>query len=215
MDVGDDGGFGVGHSGPTFENLMILVGDRADDRPDVERLLTVGIHLLGEDLSNGGEVTACEDVRVVGDVAVDRVAGDEATRCLLTGHHVRVVVMRHQHVAGSTEIRCPVLRLTVGAHHPVVAADAEVVFRGHTTGEVERLLAGQHHGRLRGHHEDALRVHQHGCLGVPVRLGSDVDARDDDVDLAAFLRELDDSLQCTCHPIHVLGTRIHRDARSG
>ena len=215
MDVGDDGGLGVGHSGPPFEDLMILIGDGADDGPDVERLLTVGIHLLGEDLSDGGEVAACEDVWVVGDVAVDRVAGDEATRCLLAGHHVGVVVMCHQHVACGAQIRGPVLSLAVGAHHPVVAADAEVVFRGHTAGEVQRLLAGQHHGRLRGHHEDALRVHQHGCLGVPVRLGADVDARDDDVDLAAVLRELDDPLQCASHPVHVLGTRVHRDSRAG
>jgi hypothetical protein len=38
-------------------------------------------------------------------------------------------------------------------------------------------------------------VHEHRRLGVPVRLRADVDARDDDVDLAAVLGELDDPAQ--------------------
>ena len=58
-------------------------------------------------------------------------------------------------------------------------------------------------------------MHQHRRLGVPVRLGADVDAGDDDVDLAAGLGELDDPLERPGHPVHVLGAGVHRDARAG
>jgi hypothetical protein len=90
-----------------------------------------------------------------------------------------------------------VLRLSVGTHDAVVAADAEVVLGRHATRVVERLLAGEHHRTVRGHHEDALGVHQHGGFGVPVGLGADVDAGHDHVDLPTPLRELDDRAQ---HP---------------
>ena len=88
-------------------------------------------------------------------------------------------------VARAGEVGRPVLRLAVRAHHALVAADAEVVLGRHAAGVVERLLAGQHHRALGRHHEDALGVHEHRRLGVPVRLRADVDAGDDDVDLAA------------------------------
>jgi hypothetical protein len=57
-------------------------------------------------------------------------------------------------------------------------------------------------------------VHQHRRLGVPVRLGADVDPGDDDVDLAAGLGELDDAAQHARDPVHVLGAAVHRDARA-
>ena len=53
-------------------------------------------------------------------------------------------------------------------------------------------------------------MHQHRRLGVPVRLRADVDAGDDNVDLAAVLGEFDDLLQGRRHPVHVLGTGLHR-----
>ena len=58
-------------------------------------------------------------------------------------------------------------------------------------------------------------MHQHRGLGVPVRLGTDVDAGDDDVDLAAVLGELDDPPQDAADPVHVLGAAVHRDERAG
>ena len=58
-------------------------------------------------------------------------------------------------------------------------------------------------------------MHQHGGLGVPVRLGADVDAGDHDVDLTAALGELDDPLQRLCDPVHVLRAGLHRDPGAG
>ena len=57
-------------------------------------------------------------------------------------------------------------------------------------------------------------MHEHRRLGVPVRLGADVDAGDDDVDLAARLGEADDPPQRR-DPVHVLGARVHGDLRPG
>ena len=155
-----------------------------------------------------------DGVREVGDVAVDRVGRDRPARPGLAGRDVGVVVVRHQHVAGGRQVRRPVLGLAVRAHHPVVAADAEVVLGRHAAGEVQRLLAGEHHRRVRRHHQDALGVHEHRGFGVPVRLGADGDPGDHDVDLAAVLGELDDPLERGGHPVHVLGARASsRSAR--
>ena len=55
---------------------------------------------------------------------------------------------------------------------------------------------------------------EHRGLGVPVRLATDVDPGDDDVDLTARLGELDEASQRECDPVHVLGTGIHGDQRA-
>ena len=161
------------------------------------------------------EVAALDRVGVRRDVAVGGIRGRRATRTALPRHDVGVLVVRHEHADRAGQVGRPVLRLPVGTHHPVVAADAVVVLGRDAAGEVERLLAGEHHRALRGHHQDALGVHQHRGLGVPVRLGADVDARDHDVDLAAVLGELHDPAQRLGHPVHVLGAGVHRDARAG
>ena len=74
-DVGvlDDRGVGVGHAGPPLEHGVVLVGDGAHHRADVEGLLAVRVGLGGEDLADGGEVAALDRVRVRRDVAVGRV----------------------------------------------------------------------------------------------------------------------------------------------
>ena len=126
-----------------------------------------------------------------------------------------VLVVGEQDAAGAGEIGRPVLRLAVGAHDALVAADAEVVLGRDAAGVVERLLAGQHHGALGRHDEDAARVHEHRRLGVPVGLGADVDAGDDDVDLAAGLREEHDAPQDRGDPVHVLGAAVHGDLGPG
>src|ERR687893_383590 len=115
----------------------------------------------------------------------------------------------------SVEVRRRVLRLAVGAHPPVVAADAEVVLGRHPAGVVQGVLAGEHHRAVRGHDQDALGVHEHRGLGVPVRLGADVDPGDDDFDLPAGLGELDDPAQRPGDPVHVLRAAVHGDARAG
>ena len=93
-------------------------------------------------------------------------------------------------MSGAQYWACP-----FGTHDPLVAADADVVLGRHAAAEVDGLLAGEHHRGVRRHHEDALGVHQHRGLGVPVRLGPDVHPGHHDVDLAAGLRELDDAAQ--------------------
>ena len=58
-------------------------------------------------------------------------------------------------------------------------------------------------------------MHQHRRLGVPVGLGADVDAGDDDVDLAAGLGELDQPAEDAGDPVHVLDPALHRDLGAG
>ena len=133
----------------------------------------------------------------------------------LAGRDVGVLVVPKQEVARGGEVGRPVLRLAVGTHDPVVAADAEVVLGRHPARVVQRVLAGEHHRAVRRHHQDALGVHEHRGLGVPVRLGADVDAGDDDVDLAPGLGERDDPAQRAGDPVHVLGAAVHGDPGAG
>ena len=144
-----------------------------------------------------------------------RVGGGGAAREPLAGHDVGVLVVGEAGSGTRRRGRRPVLGLAVRAHDAVEAADAEVVLGGDAAGEVERLLAGEHHRALGRHDEDAAGVHEHRRLGVPVGLGADVDAGHDDVDLAAALGELDDPAQHGGDPVHVLGAAVHRDARAG
>ncbi len=154
-------------------------------------------------------------MRESGDVAIRRVFRRNSAGPLLARDDVGVVVVLQQHLERTHQIRRPVLRLPIGAHDAVVAADAVVVLRGDTARIVERLLAREDHRRIRRHHEDALRVHQHRRLGVPIRLRADVDSGDDDVDLATRLSELDDAFQSCADPVHVLGAGFHRDTGPG
>ena len=126
-----------------------------------------------------------------------------------------MVVVGEQHVARCLKVRRPVLRLTVGSHHAVIAADAEVVLGRNSTGVIEGLLAGQHHRAVGRHDQNALGVHQHRRFGIPIRLRADVDSRDDDVDLTAVLGERDDSAKRARHPVHVLGAAVHRNGGAG
>ena len=148
-------------------------------------------------------------------VAVGRIRRGGPPRPPLAGCPVGQLVVVEEHVARRGQARRPVLGLAVRAHHPAVAADAEVVLGGHPAGVVDRLLAGQHHRAVRRHHEDAPRVHEHRRLGVPVRLGADVDAGDDDVDLAALLGVLDEAAQHAGHPVEVLAAGVHGDLGAG
>ncbi len=149
------------------------------------------------------------------DVTVGRVLGEGRSCRRLSGRDVAVLVVGAQHVHRARQVDGPVLRLAVRAHHPVVAADAEVVLGRDSTGVVQRRLAGEHHGAVRRHHQDSLGVHEHRGLGVPVGLCADVDPGDHDVDLPTALGELDDPAERLGHPVHVLGARIHRDPCSG
>ena len=126
-----------------------------------------------------------------------------------TRDDVGVAVVTQQHVARVGEGGRPVLGLAVGAHDPVEPADAEVVLGGHAAGIVQRLLPGEHHRTGRCHNQDAPGVHEHGGLGVPVRLRTHVDPGDDNVHLAADLGELDQAAQHGGDPVHVLGAAVH------
>ena len=61
------------------------------------------------------------------DVAVGRVGGGRPAREALARRHVGVLVVAEEDSAGPGHVGGPVLRLAVGAHDPLVAADAEVV----------------------------------------------------------------------------------------
>ena len=171
--------------------------------------------LVGEDVADGREFAGRMYVREAANVAVHRVGSVGAAREAFSRSDIRVIVVGEQHVARCLEVRRPVLGLTVGSHHAVVAADAEVVLRRNATGVVEGLLAGEHHRAVRRHDQNALGVHQHRRFGVPIRLRADVDSRDDDVDLTAVLGERDDSAQRARHPVHVLGATLHRNGGAG
>ncbi len=124
-------------------------------------------------------------------IAVDGIVGDGAPREALARRDVGVFVMPHENVAGLVDVAGEVLGLAVEAHDAVVAADALIVLGRHAAGVVQRALAGEHHGGLGRHDEDAAGVHQHGGFGVPVGLRADVDAVDHQIDFAARLGELD------------------------
>ena len=177
--------------------------------------LRPGLVVLGEDLAD--RAPGRSRARSAGTSETSRSLGSSvgARRGKRSpGRDVGALVVGEQHLAGAGEVGRPVLRLPVRAHHALVAADAEVVLGRHAARVVQRLLAGEHHRAVGRHHEDALGVHEHRRLGVPVRLRADVDAADDDVDLAAGLGELHDPPQRRGHPVHVLRAGVHRDLRA-
>ena len=214
--VPHDGDLGIAPARPSFERRVILVADGLHHPPDVEGLLAPGVGRVAEHVADGLEVGAVElAVPEAAHVAIGGVGRRRPSREPIACQHVGVIVVPQQDAAGLGQVAREVLRLAVGSHDPLVAADPEVVFCRDRARVVERGLAGQHHRALGHHHEDAARVHQHGRLGVPVGLRAHVDARDDDVDLAARLGELDDPAKHAADPVHVLGAALHRDLRAG
>ena len=205
----------VSHAGPALQDRVVLVGQRPHHSPDIESLLAVGVGRRAEDLADGREVRVRMSVRELGDVAIDGVVRADTPRRRFAGGDIGVVVVSHEDVAGGGQVRCPVLGLPVGSHDPVVATDAEVVLSRDAAGEVQRLLAGEHHRRVRSHDQNTTRVHQHRGFGVPIGLRADVDAVHDNVDLAAILRELHNPLQRSRDPVHILRTGVHGDASAG
>ena len=194
---------------------MVLVDHRTHDRSNVERLLAVFVGARGEDVADGREFAGRMYVRERANVAVHRVGSVGAAREAFSRSDIRVVVVREKYFARCLQVRRPVLSLTVGSHHAVIAADAEVVLCRNSTGVIEGLLAGEDHRAVRRHDQNALGVHQHRRLGIPIRLRADVDSRDDDVDLTAVLGKRDDSAKRARHPVHVLGAALHRNGCAG
>ena len=190
---------------------MVGIDNGGDHRPDVEGLLAVAVRRVGEDLANSREVAALGRMWMSPNIAVDRIAGRQAPRPTLTGRSIRQPIVLEQNVDRPGDRRGEVLRLTIRSHDPGVATDAEVVLGGDAPGVVDRLLAGEHHCTLGSHHEDAAGVHQHRRLGVPVRLGTDVDPGDDDVHFTVMLGVLDEATQHAGHPVEVLATGVHGD----
>jgi hypothetical protein len=77
--VEHDRHLGVGHVRPPLEGRMVGVGDRPQQRADVERLLAARVGVLGEDVADRREVdpsTTCG----VAHVAVDRDRSSGAAR---------------------------------------------------------------------------------------------------------------------------------------
>src|SRR6202042_1812023 len=121
---------------------VVLVGQRAHDRADIEGLLAVRVRLGGEDLADGGEVSIGVAVGVAGDVPRERVSGQGAARSRLAAGDVGVRAVGHEDVAGGGGVGGQLLCLPAVSPHPCVPADAVVVLGGHAAGEVQRLLAG-------------------------------------------------------------------------
>ena len=210
MGLEDHAGIGIAHVGPAFHRLKVLIGDGAHDGADVEGLLAARVGDVVEHLADRFEfwsVVGCSP-----DVALAIVSSFGATREALSRRPVGMLVVLTHDLAGRFEVGCPVLRLAVGTHDAVVAAEAEVVFGRDAAREVERLLAGEHHRAVGGHDQDPFGVHQHGRLGVPVGLTTDGDAGDDDVDLATSLGEFNQLAQHNRDPVHVFGAAGHGDA---
>ena len=160
---------------------------------------------------SGWKSTAFHHVRLGGDVPVDGVGRHRPPGEALAGRDVAVLVVGQQDLACAGQLGRPVLGLAVGAHDPLVAADADVVLGRHPARVLEGLLAGEDHGAVRRHDQDPAGVHQHGRFRVPVRLGADVDAGHDHVDLAPALGELDQAPEDPRHPVHVFGAAVHGD----
>src|SRR4029077_6668951 len=106
---------------------MVLVDHRTHDRPNVEWLLALFVGAVGEDVADGGEVAGRMVVRVVANVALDRVGSLRAARETFSRSDIGVVVVREQNLTRRRKVGPPVLRLPIGSHHTVVTADAEVV----------------------------------------------------------------------------------------
>src|ERR1700730_2565908 len=183
------GGVGVGHIGPPLEYRVVLVDHRTHDRTNIERLLAVFVGHRREDVANGCEVAARMYVRKGANVTVHRVGTDSAAREAFSRSDIRVVIVCEKHFARCLKVRRPVLSLTVGSHHAVIAADAEVVLCRNSTGVIKGLLAGEDHRAIRRHDQNALGVHQHRRFGVPIQLRADDDYRYDDHDLFFFYSE--------------------------
>ena len=215
MSVEHHGSVGFGHVGPPLEHRMVLVNHRAHDRANVERLLAVFVQACGEDVANGGELAGGMHVRVVANIAVRRVGSLGAAREPFSRSDIGVVVVGEEKGAGRLQVRRPVLGLTIGTHHAVIPADAEIILCRDPTGVIEGLLAGEHHGAVGCHHQNALGVHEHRRFGIPIWLRADIDPGDDDVDLTAVLGEGDDSAKRTRHPVHVLCAARQRNCCPG
>ena len=194
---------------------MVGVDGCAHDAADVEGLLASRVALVREDVADAVQRRPGRAVRGVAYVAVDRVRGGRPAREALAGRHVCVLVVAEKDPARPGHVGGPVLGLAVGAHDPLVAADAEVVLGRDRARVVEGLLARQDHRARRRHDQDAARVHEHRRLGVPVGLGAHVDPGHDDVDLGPGLRDFHDPAQHRGDPVHVLGAAVHGDLRPG
>ena len=60
--VEHDGRLGVGHPRPSLEGRVVAVDGRVHDGADVERLLAVGVGVVGEDVADRREGDAVDDV---------------------------------------------------------------------------------------------------------------------------------------------------------
>ena len=191
---------------------MVLIDDRLHHLANLESLLSAGVGFIGQDVADAREtLLTVFAVDIIANVALDRVASLSGPGESFARLDVSVVVMTHQNVTRFIDVFGPVLCLSVQAHDAVVAADALVIFGGDAAGIIQRAFSGQDHGGFGRHHQDAASVHEHGGFGVPIRLGSDVDAVHEQVDFAARLRELDEPPQDTRNPVHVLDAAVHRN----
>ena len=212
----DDADLGIAPPRPALKRFAIGVRDRPHHRTHVEWLLPLTVQLWRENIPDPLEFRAIDfPVRRGAHITVVWVSGRRPAWMPLAGDDIGIVVMAQQQCACVGQGWRPVLSLTVRAHDPLEAADANVVLCGYSAGKVECALARQHHSAGRCHDQNPPRVHEHGGLSVPVRLCANIDPGDDDVDLAADLGEVDKVSQHGGDPVHVLGATVPRDAGTG
>src|SRR5579862_2352491 len=102
---------------------MILIDCRHHHAPNVERLLSSGISLIRQNLSNQGEAFVdLLAVRITLHIAVDGIAGCSASRKPLPRKNISMVVMPEKNLAGFINVPRPVLCLPVDPHDAVISS---------------------------------------------------------------------------------------------
>ena len=152
-------------------------------------------------------------VGVNGQVAIDRVVAGDRGRALVVTPRAQGVV-REDHAIGVDDIVGLMVSLAIGSHDLGIAADGGVGGEGAAAAEGERTLAGEHHRLILEHDQHALVVTEHRGFGIPVGLGTHVDAIDDDDHLATALGEMHDARHDCRAPVHVFGAGVPGDPGS-
>ena len=81
-------------------------------------------------------------MRVSAHISVIWVAAMGTANETFPGRDIGVLVVSQQRSARSYQVRCPVLRLAVRTHDPVIAAYPEIVFGRYTARILQRLFTG-------------------------------------------------------------------------
>ena len=215
MRIPDDDALRPHPGSPTLEGAAVLVDQRLHDGAHREGSLASGIRRVVEDLADRGEPVRVR--RRVGEgrqVAIVRIARPSPPRTVLAGDDVREAVVLLERLERGREVTGVVLRLAVGSHDALEAAQRDLALGGDASRCLQRGPAGEHHRRLRRHDQRSAAAGKHRRQRVPIALRADVDAVEDDVHRAARGGELDDPSRDAGGGVEILRAAVHRDARA-